>query len=344
MCNYWLHRISHEREVSYDLLEKEYLTIGWSNFIGTDILKAIEKGEDEYRKFTEEKHNITSRSKWNLWYFSKIEVDDFVLVPMDNGEYGIYKVKSKIKPIADLSLKFANKGFVTKNGKDIEITKDRIYNKTDKVKFDLGFFIEVEKIIISKREYVSAKLIARMKMRQATGNINDLSDEVEQAKKAKKPKNIRGEILNAMSEIFIKSNFFNKYTPEQIEILVKLYFEKMGATNIEIPPKNDSLKKEESDVDVIASFEDLNILFYVQVKHHEGETDTQAISQLTNYKEYNFNKEDQTTSIAWAITTAKFSDKAKEEARKNNIRLIEGNEFAKMLLNAGISNLDIDRK
>ena len=181
-------------------------------------------------------------------------------------------------------------------------------------------------------------------MRQATGNINDLSDEVEQAKKAKKPKNIRGEILNAMSEIFIKSNFFNKYTPEQIEILVKLYFEKMGATNIEIPPKNDSLKKEESDVDVIASFEDLNILFYVQVKHHEGETDTQAISQLTNYKEYNFNKEDQTTSIAWVITTAKFSDKAKEEARKNNIRLIEGNEFAKMLLNAGISNLDIDRK
>ena len=183
-----------------------------------------------------------------------------------------------------------------------------------------------------------------MKMRQATGNINDLSDEVEQAKKAKKPKNIRGEILNAMSEIFIKSNFFNKYTPEQIEILVKLYFEKMGATNIEIPPKNDSLKKEESDVDVIASFEDLNILFYVQVKHHEGETDTQAISKLTNYKEYNFNKEDQTTSIAWVITTAKFSDKAKEEARKNNIRLIEGNEFAKMLLNAGISNLDIDRK
>ena len=41
MCNYWLHRISHEREVSYDLLEKGYLTIGWSNFIGTDILKAI---------------------------------------------------------------------------------------------------------------------------------------------------------------------------------------------------------------------------------------------------------------------------------------------------------------
>ena len=41
VANYWLHRISHEWEVSYALFDMGYLSIGWSAYINSDILKRI---------------------------------------------------------------------------------------------------------------------------------------------------------------------------------------------------------------------------------------------------------------------------------------------------------------
>jgi hypothetical protein len=37
--NYWLHRISHHAEIAYPLLDKGYLSIGFSDFATQEFIK-----------------------------------------------------------------------------------------------------------------------------------------------------------------------------------------------------------------------------------------------------------------------------------------------------------------
>lgn len=41
ICRYWLHRISHEWDVSYKLLSAGYLSIGWSALAGSGIERVV---------------------------------------------------------------------------------------------------------------------------------------------------------------------------------------------------------------------------------------------------------------------------------------------------------------
>jgi hypothetical protein len=43
--NYWLHRISHHAEVSYPLLDKNILSIGFSDFSNQEFIDDILKGD-----------------------------------------------------------------------------------------------------------------------------------------------------------------------------------------------------------------------------------------------------------------------------------------------------------
>lgn len=333
--NYWLHRISHYSEVSYDLLAKGYLTIGWKSIAKTDVIEVINQGENAYREFAK---NHDMSSIWNLWYFAKMKKGDIIVVPMYNKEFGIYEVLEEIKPIYDL----APLDFKNSSGDIIKLTSDNFINESKNTEIDLGFYIEVKEINKTKREFADRKLISRMKMRQTNGNISDLKTEIEKAKYAKDPKNIKGEIIKALSGTFIENTLFSEYTPEQIEVLVKQYFIKMGASDATIPAKNDPDKVEGSDVDVIATFNELNTTFYVQVKHHKGETEPWAVQQVSSYMEkYYYNLEDNVVNIPWVLTTGKFSEETKIEAAKNNVVLVDGEDFVKMLLNAGLSNIDV---
>ena len=54
--NYWLHRISHLAELSYPLLEKGYLTIGFSDFSDELTINNVENNnenemKDIYRRY-----------------------------------------------------------------------------------------------------------------------------------------------------------------------------------------------------------------------------------------------------------------------------------------------------
>ena len=53
------------------------------------------------------------------------------------------------------------------------------------------------------------------------------------------------------------------------------------------------------------------------------------------------NKEGRYDTIAWVITAAdKFSDEAEARAEEENVRLINGLDFAKALINLGIADID----
>ena len=46
MTNYWLHRISHNSEASYPLLEEGYLSIGFSNYFSNEEFLEEFQGKD----------------------------------------------------------------------------------------------------------------------------------------------------------------------------------------------------------------------------------------------------------------------------------------------------------
>ncbi len=83
---------------------------------------------------------------------------------------------------------------------------------------------------------------------------------------------------------------------------------------------------------------------------HKKETSSWAVKQIKRYKEQMSDDNSEYTYASWVITSAEeFSKEAKAEAadegnedkgRKNKVRLIDGKEFARMLLDIGLLNLD----
>jgi hypothetical protein len=348
---YWLHRISYHSEVSYDLLNLGYLTIGWSIFSNENIAEIVEDGKDS-RPFINlmEKNNIYEKSRRSLWYFALMKAGDIVVVPMYYSRFGIYRITKPIQSIKNLPIS----SFIASNNHKYELKGGEIVEALDGGdSVDLGFFLEVEAITKKPipRNFAESNLVKRMKIRQTNADISDLKDSVENAALATKPHDVYSVFIDQVQNKFIKDNIFGKYRDEDIEKIVANYFTKLGADEVIIPAKNDPKKKEGSDADVIAEFKDLKTTYYVQVKHHEGLTDAFGFYQIKNYVEYieSISDEKDEVAIGRLLTTARFSDEVEEKAenlRENSdtkIRLIDGGEFIKMIINAGIDLLDINK-
>lgn len=349
---YWLHRISHHWEVSYDLLQKGYLTVGWSRFLDQpDKLIETIKDKDndlEFRKYTEDR-GVKTTSRWSLWNFGKMKVGDTVLVPMYGGKFGVYRILEEMQPISNMKI---NK-FTASNKEEFEIKDSYLVNNTINEPVDLGFFIKVESILKYEdpkpRNFVESKLISRMRNRQTNSDISDLANEVESAIVAKNPHDVYDVFVEEIKNKFIKDNIFGEYTPYQIEMLVDQYFKKMGADDVKILAKNEPGKPKGSDADVEATFTDLKTTYYVQVKKHTGETGMEGLNQIKDYIDnINSNPDDEDeVDIAWLLTTGFFADEVKQKAKEYkdkgeaNIRLVDGREFVEMIFNAGIELLDL---
>lgn len=157
----------------------------------------------------------------------------------------------------------------------------------------------------------------------------------------KTPINIHNEIIKNSVETVLNS--VKKITdPDKLEKLVKWYFSKIGASKVEIPAKHNSEKDGYEDADVIATFELLKLVVYVQVKKHYGTTEDWGVRQIKEYKEKHTDKIDDYSVCAWVLSTAnEFNENAIRLADENDIRLINGEDFATMLLEAGFAGLEI---
>lgn len=180
-------------------------------------------------------------------------------------------------------------------------------------------------------------------MRQTTANISDIGEFVENAinrfhKEEKLDFNIFAteNLVNALSAEISKIN-----TDAKFEELVESYFKSLGADSY-IPAKNENGKENGADADVVAVFEPLKTIYYVQVKKHDkdSETDDWAVSQIKEYVSLkNANIDDGYSKVAWVVSSAnKFSENAKKLAVENNVMLLTRKDFAKLLLGAGIKN------
>lgn len=330
--NYYQHRISYCSYYSYKLLEEGYLTIGFSD---------LAKDENFLRSFYDVNPDDTIREVinrdgwgvniWSLWYFLGMKKGDYVVVPEYDGMFSIYEI-------------------VDERGSSVYLASQKEGNATlDSVKaddIDLGFIRHVKPVVtnLSRSDYADAKLQQRMKARQTTLWIDDLEKSIEEAikqGKENKPIDVYDAVVKELKQP-LYDNLMKFVQPEKLEKLVKSYCEKvLKADSVFIPSKNEQGK--EGDADVVATFEGLKLILYIQVKKHEGYTDDWAIEQISaysSYKKQNFLTGDDYSVLSWVISTGKFSEDTILKARDKNVRLIDGFSFMKMLLDGGLSCLD----
>lgn len=342
--NYFLHRISHESNVSDSLLKQGFITIGWEKYANTRIIDAAKK-EDyaEFNNITEEHGDNKSRSRWGIWYFANMREGDTIVVPQKNGLFSIYEVMKAAVPIYELKDKIDIKQCSKDSGFDLVWNEERLWNAENR-KIDLGFAIEAKPIIESvPRKYAPGKFISRMKIRTVNANITDIKWFVEKA--------IEAGIKNTPVMLYESAidKLINELKNKIIEIpddikfeqLIKWYLIKSGANNAWIPAKNQHGKSEGADADIIAEFENLKHIIYVQAKHHEGTTSEWSVEQIEKYREQMHDVTPDYSYATWVISSGDdFSNEARENASKYRVRLIDGKEFAKMLIDIGLLNID----
>jgi hypothetical protein len=91
----WLHRISRCAEVSYPLLEKGYLSIGWSDFSTPEFIKKScgENSGSYFDETIQDEWGILPRNRYSLWYFlTKMGKGNWVVVP-SSGTFSIFEIE-----------------------------------------------------------------------------------------------------------------------------------------------------------------------------------------------------------------------------------------------------------
>ena len=298
------------------------------------------------------------RSAWNgeiprcrhtLFRFLNMKKGDYVLVP-SWGSFMVYEIlDDKSFPIDKLD----TSNLKTWSEKPVIMGDDGyLYSETkaDENLIDLGFFRKVRPVAtdISRRDYAKADLTARMKARQATLDISDLGNDIETAIEhfnQQKPIRLHSTLINKMQNETLEL-LTTELNPDKLESLIKFYFERAGASNVKIPSKNNGNTGIEGDADIVATFESIKTIIYVQAKFHAPGTETNdwAIQQINDYiksKQQHHSTADGYSHSAWVVSTTKFSEKCIKLAKENNTLLIDGTELSNMLLDIGFLGLDI---
>jgi hypothetical protein len=343
--NYWLHRIAHLENVSYPLLEKGYLSIGFSEFSNQKFLEKVSNEDWDYfeEQFNTAWEDRSRRIRHSLWRFiAGMKKNDLVLVPHPWQTFSVYKITeahalipASIQPEADWE-----------DWNEVKILKNRekrLILEGEEDSLDIGFLRKVKPVeeSIPRYEYADAALTARMKIRQTNADISDLRESVDAALesfKQQKPVDFKNILLENSVEPWLEI-VKSKLTPAKFETLVKLYFERIGATSIEMHPGENSPDKS-GDVDIAAEFESLRTIINVQVKFHQGETSEWPVHQLKDYAASIETIRDGYFRLYWVISTSdSFSKECERLAARNNILLIDGRAFVRMVIDAGMQNI-----
>ncbi len=346
--NYWLHRITcgvnagtYAQKLfkgSADNSEEHYISIGWYDFSNDANVKAIQEGGSKtVDKLLIEKNYGLIRNRYTLYRFvSEMKKDDVVIVPLE-GNFAVCRIADD----AVLTNESMDKGLLASISNN-EITYDGQFLRNRGGKIDMGFYRRVE-IMEARvpRRYATQRLYSALKYRGTNRRLSvatgeDIKEACE-AYRENRPISLCAEFEDALAKTVLEV-INNRLNDIRFENLVEAYFKTIGA-RIEKPAKN-GCATEKGDADRIAYFDTINVQIMVQAKKHNGETGDWAIKQITAYAE-NFDKEEYDTQL-WVISTCdQYSTKAIDLAEQEGVRLVTGLEFAKMLLKAGIRNLNI---
>ena len=341
---YWLHRINggdNALAFAHTLLFKHlYLSIGWSDFSSDAFVNDVkERGDSAIDEAMQKEGWGLPRSRWNLWRFIKgMSKGDIVVVPTW-GVFSLFEIADDIV-LSNESIDVAF--FKDWNGHHAYLNDDGYFYNVDDKCIDLGFYRKMTPVLLNipREGYADQELYSRMKIRQTNVEISDLAESIEYAMKAfeqKKPINLKEQMVEETAPKLL--SLIEKLTNDlKFENLVEWYLKSLGA-RVDTPSKNES-PTEDGDADKVAYFENIKTAIMVQVKKHEGTTDDWAVQQIKAFKA-NHNYGDYHTQM-WVISSCQdFSARVKIEAENEGVRLINGMEFAKMILNAGLEGLNL---
>jgi hypothetical protein len=194
--NCWIHRISHLANVSYPLLGRGYLSIGWSNVSDEAFLRRVsahdrgyfqERIDDNYEKGRP--GNINRHCLWD--FISEMGKGDLVVVPFpvkirlrtESGTFSVYKITADDSMLIS-SINLAA-GLSDWDGRMILLDgqKKLIFEgETDVI--DLGFARKVEPIEVEIPRYggyADERLTKNMRWPRATLKISSSKDSIDRA-------------------------------------------------------------------------------------------------------------------------------------------------------------------
>lgn len=286
--------------------------------------------------------NPVSTQKINpLAHFLSIQKGDYIVVPLTGRTFTICEALDSAIEIPNLKDSLDN--ILSSRGVPIVRDDDGWLRENDvKDVAELGFIIHIHLLTdeILRSEYADAALTSRMKIRCTTASINDIQDNVLgslQRANFQQPLSMMNSVMELAIPrvIHVMQDILNE---NKMEKLVSYYLEKIGASEVTIPPKN---AKESGDCDVQARFDQLKLWVLVQVKHHKGTTPAYAVQQIIDYKSSDSEAPDGYSTVYWVISSAEeFALEAKELAAKTGVTLINGTDFSEMLIRTGI-NFDL---
>ena len=360
--HYWLHRISQEWDVAYYLFDhgdpdrNGYLSIGWVYAENQQAFQQTASTTEDYDQALKTSGYTLDRGRWSLYHFWKFQKGDIVVVPKFDRKFAIVEITDSPMPIHELQ------GFTDFKSADhtdhiIRDRKNKLIRYShqknvigadgkagDDEPVDIGFVVPMKilKDNLNRYDYADGALTSRMKIRQTTADIQELANNVEAVLQANGPIDLYRITAGKLSEVLLK-DILKQLNDTKWEKLIRWYFEKIGATRAWIPAKNESGKKDGADADIVADFDPIHLRIYVQAKFYHWTTDRQALDQVDKYKEQHEESADfsDLTTESWAITSGdKFDEESVRIARQNHITLITGIDFARMLVDAGIADIN----
>ena len=341
--HYWLHRITggdNALPLSEELFKKGYISIGWCDFSDEAHLNTIKSSWGQFETLFSGWTPIP-RNRYNLWRFvNDMKPGDIVVVP--------FSYSFAVCEIAD-DVIYTNESIdpellIDWNGNKVTLKEDGYLYNSENGLVDLGFYRKV-KIIVKERipraEYADQALFSRMKIRQTNADITDIGSSIQEAIKRfeeKKPIYLKSSIIEETWKTVLH-NIRKLQNDMKFEQLVQWYLESIGGTGIYTPAKNES-STEDGDADRVAFFEKIGVAIMVQAKKHTAETDDWAVTQIKMFKKNHLF--DRYKTILWVISTCdSFSEEAQKLAEENEVRLINGEEFAKMIIDVGLEGLTL---
>ena len=340
---YWLHRITggdNALPLSEELFKKGYISIGWSDFSDDEGLNTIKSGWARFESLFSDWPSMP-RNRYNLWRFvNEMKPGDIVIVP--------FSYSFSVCEIAD-EVVYNNQSinpelFMDWNGNKVILKEDGYLYNSDNVLVDLGFYRKVNLVVkerIPRAEYADQALFSRLKIRQTNADISKLEESIKEAIQRfqdKKPIYLKASIIEETWKTVLH-NIRKLQNDTKFEELVGWYLDSIGGTSIFTPAKNES-STEEGDADRVAFFEKIGVAIMVQAKKHTAETNDWAVTQIRAFKKNHLF--DRYKTLLWVISTCDtFSEDAIRLAEENEVRLINGEEFAKMIIDVGLGGLTL---
>ena len=344
---YWLHRITGGANAwafAHHLLEEaNLLSIGWSDFSTDEFLENVRSQGMHYVEEEMKRDwamSTAPRNRWSLWRFiMEMKQGDWILVPTYK-QVNIYEIVDDVI----LSNSSLEKNYPTLLKKyDVSRDNNYLFQGEQKKLMDLGFYrrVNIVKTKIPRANYCEASLVSRMKILQTNANISDLEKEILRAVQDT-PIILKEEII-ASAEPVIYERIQKVADSDKFESLVQWYLESIGAVIIKTPAKNSS-PTEEGDADKVAYFGKLNLVVMVQIKKHFGKTGDWAVQQITSYAKNSAPEQEESGQICalWVISAGDdYTTEAKLMAKEHNVRLINGHEFARLILEVGVDKMPL---